>query len=86
MNTLNDTLLIASAPAEVLLGLVVFFIIVAIFLFVQSIDEGHYPEIGRSRRRLAALRFAPRLSRSHGFICALVMESKWNSVQPAIKE
>jgi hypothetical protein len=86
MEILNDALLIASAPVELLLGLAVFFFIVALILFAQSIDEGHYPEVGRCRRRLGGFKFAPRLSRSRGFVSALVMESTWSSVHPVIKE
>jgi hypothetical protein len=56
MNVLNDTLLIASAPAEVWLGLGIFFLIAAVIVLLQSTDEGHYPEFGRAIIGLRTIR------------------------------
>jgi hypothetical protein len=60
MNVLNDTLLIASAPAEVLLGLGIFFVIAAVIVLLQSTGEGRYPEFRRCIIGLRAIRLMPR--------------------------
>jgi hypothetical protein len=57
---LNDTLLIASAPAEVLLGLGIFFVIAAVIVLLQSTDEGRYPEFRRGIIGLRAIRLMHR--------------------------
>ena len=50
---MESQLLIASAPAELLLGLGVFFITSALVLLVQAIETGNYPEVSRCLDRAA---------------------------------
>jgi hypothetical protein len=42
MNTLIDSLLISSAPAEVLIGLSVFFTLAALILLLLTMEQGGY--------------------------------------------
>ena len=60
MKTLNDTLLIASAPTEILVGLGIFLVIASGIVLLQSSDEGRYPELKRCLIRLRTIRLLPR--------------------------
>jgi hypothetical protein len=42
MNTFNDSLLIVSAPPEMLFGLAVFFCVAGMTLFLLSVEQGNY--------------------------------------------
>jgi hypothetical protein len=51
MNTFNDSLLIVSAPPEILFGLAIFFCIAGVTLFALSVADGNYPRVRRWIRR-----------------------------------
>jgi hypothetical protein len=65
MNTFNDSLLITSAPTEILVGLGIFFCIVGLILFALSIAEGNYPEFLRRIKRVGMINAWIRRERSH---------------------
>ena len=44
MNVFNKSWLISEVPAELLLGLGIYFAATAVILLALSIDAGHYPE------------------------------------------
>lgn len=47
MNNLHESLLIASAPAELLVALAIFFCVSAVILLAFSIEAGNYPGLMR---------------------------------------
>jgi hypothetical protein len=47
MNISHESLLITSAPAEILVGLAIFFCVSAALLFALSIEAGTYPALKR---------------------------------------
>jgi len=47
MNTFTDSLLITSAPVEVLLGLGLFFCAAGLIVFLLAVETGHYPGVLR---------------------------------------
>lgn len=53
MNTFIDSSLIASAPAEILIGLGLFFCIAGLILLVLSVEERNYPQFRRWIKRVA---------------------------------
>lgn len=52
MNTFTGSLLIASAPTEILIGLGVFFCIAGVVLFALSVEAGSYPQVLRWNKRV----------------------------------
>ncbi len=49
---MNTTTLIAQAPAEIILGLVLFFTVAAIVLLALSAEAGNYRDVSRDLRTL----------------------------------
>lgn len=60
MNILHESCLIASAPAELLVALAIFFCVSMVILLALSIEAGNYPELMEWVRRLADNASAPR--------------------------
>ena len=56
MTIFNDSLLIAAAPPEILVGVGVFFCISSLILFVLSVEAGNYPELSGWIRSIAAIK------------------------------
>jgi hypothetical protein len=52
MNTFSDSLLITTAPTEILVGLAIFFSIAALLLVALSTEQGHYRKLRYSTQRL----------------------------------
>jgi hypothetical protein len=52
MNTFSDSLLITSAPTEILVGLAIFFSIAALLLVALSMEQGHYQKLKYCVQRL----------------------------------
>lgn len=59
MNTCNDSLLIASAPTEVLIGLGLFFCIAGAVLFALAVEAGNYPQVLNWIQRGRQISFPP---------------------------
>lgn len=60
---MNKETLIANAPAELLLGLIIFFGLVAIILFVLSVEAGNYSELTQWLRNVRGTGHRSRLRR-----------------------
>ncbi len=60
MKAFNDGWLIATAPAEVLLGILVFALVAGLILFLLAVEAGYYPSVSRAisavRNRFSAIR------------------------------
>jgi hypothetical protein len=60
MKILEDSLLIASTPPEILVGLGIFFCISALILLALAAEEGRYPELGHWLGGLKRVNFLQR--------------------------
>lgn len=75
MNILHESLLIASAPVEILVGLAIFFCVCAVVLFALSMEAGNYPALQRWFTQLREIHH-----RAHRDICPDLSGPIWHAV------